>query len=253
ARRRDGKMHILNTTPDNGLVNDFMAEAFGSPQSNRLYRIGIATHAYVDSWAHQNFVGWYDDLNDTGLNPLPEIGHAEAGHKPDLVQYSWPDKRLTYRRKVVNNDRFLDAARRLFKQYCDYLDGLEIDCPNRPSPDALMARLDLAVSCATGTSEKQRRKQHVSAYVELAPWLDEYEERDWFDYAIRTEVRGLPDSHDGIISSLPTFFPDRYFWKSEKETTHWFQFQRAVKAHERFGIERLTPLFKEMGVDLSRA
>ena len=45
ARRKDGKMHILNTTPDNDISRNMLSSAFKSSQDVRLYRIGIATHA----------------------------------------------------------------------------------------------------------------------------------------------------------------------------------------------------------------
>ncbi|WP_339041683.1 DUF6765 family protein [Candidatus Lariskella endosymbiont of Hedychridium roseum] len=32
-------------------------------QSGDLYWIGIATHAFLDTWAHQNFTGTMDDFN----------------------------------------------------------------------------------------------------------------------------------------------------------------------------------------------
>ena len=42
ARRGDGKMHILNTTPDNDIANDMLSSAFKASTDSRPYRIGIA-------------------------------------------------------------------------------------------------------------------------------------------------------------------------------------------------------------------
>ena len=78
ARRTDGKMHILNTTPNGGMAGEWLDEALKVTSETRLYRIGIATHAYADTWAHQNFVGWYDHFNNIALDPKPDIGHADA-------------------------------------------------------------------------------------------------------------------------------------------------------------------------------
>ena len=120
ARRRDGKMHILTTTPDSENAGHLLAEAFKSSADCRLYRIGIATHAYVDTWAHQNFVGWFDDFNGMG-KVLPNVGHADAAHNPDRVGHRWDDDRLID--VVVNNNhRFWAAAEKLFGRYCDYLE-----------------------------------------------------------------------------------------------------------------------------------
>lgn len=85
ARRKDGKMHRLITTPDSENANKIFYEA---AKSNNLYRLGIACHAYADTFAHQNFVGYYDVTNSfAGLleAAIPNIGHACALHKPD-----WP-------------------------------------------------------------------------------------------------------------------------------------------------------------------
>ncbi len=66
-------------------------------------------------------------------------------------------------------------------------------------------------------------------------------------------MEGLQDSHDGLRSRL-TVFSDKYFWKEgvDHAETHWLRFQEAVKAHERFGLELLGPLFAKMGIDLRR-
>lgn len=60
ARRKEGKLHYLNTTPDSKNARKILKSAF---TSENIYRIGIASHAYADTWAHQNFVGYYDDFN----------------------------------------------------------------------------------------------------------------------------------------------------------------------------------------------
>ena len=94
ALRKDGKMHLLNTTPNSGNANEIMDQAFKSTQDIMAYRIGIASHAFADTWAHQNFVGWYDYFNNIGLDPKPDIGHADAEHHPDYVSHRWVDNRL---------------------------------------------------------------------------------------------------------------------------------------------------------------
>jgi len=259
AKRRDGKMHILNTTPDNALANELLAEAFRAPEDNCLYRIGIATHACADTWAHQNFVGWNDSFNRLGA-PKPNIGHTDAWYKPDRVGQEWRDSRLV-RPEIVNRTRFLLAARCLFGHYCAYLDGLGQQYPQRPSWDDLEAELADAMSAGPDGGRRER----VPTYKHMAPWLPEYDEHWWFGQAIRTEVRGMRDLHDTLGSLLDHFMDkwpwlrarlgDRYFWRphAPKTSTHWYQFQRAAKAHERFGLKRLSPLFEQMGVDIGRA
>ena len=52
--------------------------------SNDLYRIGIAIHAYADTWSHQNFVGYNDKVNaQKGLSKklIPNICHERCFRK----------------------------------------------------------------------------------------------------------------------------------------------------------------------------
>jgi hypothetical protein len=58
--RIDGKLHVLNTTPNSKNANLILSEAL---KTEDIYRIGLAIHSYADSWAHQNFVGSEDVFN----------------------------------------------------------------------------------------------------------------------------------------------------------------------------------------------
>jgi hypothetical protein len=94
AFRKDGKMHWLNTTPNSENANKIIDAAIST---ENLFRIGVACHCYADSWAHQNFVGYYDEFNAMA-SPLskvtPDIGHADAQHNPDWPGLIWRDQRL---------------------------------------------------------------------------------------------------------------------------------------------------------------
>jgi hypothetical protein len=116
AQRRDGKMHLFNTTPYNESAQRLLQDAFTAEEKFRLYRIGVATHSFADTWAHQNFTGWYDSFNAVGKNVVPNIGHADAFHQPDWVGLLWTDKRLV-EGEINNNHRFLSAAEAIFHHY----------------------------------------------------------------------------------------------------------------------------------------
>jgi hypothetical protein len=251
AQRRDGKMHLLNTTPNNYMANELLDAAFKSSVDVRLYRIGIATHAYVDTWSHQNFVGWYDYFNNIGLDLKPDIGHADGEHHPDWVSHFWVDERLVVS-EVSNRDRFIAAAEALFGKYCHYL-KVERQVDNSRGWDALEGEL-LALMGPTYTGDKIRHEQaRQNAYRECIGWLDdEFDERKWFDAAIRTDVKGIRDSVDGISVRL-NFIRDEYRWHDDhdKEQCHWYRFQMAVKEHERLGLELLSPIFTKMGINLA--
>ena len=94
AMRKDGKLHLLNTTPNSRNVSTLLQKAI---KTASLYRIGIALHTYADSFAHQNFVGYYDCFNAMkGLlkRMVPDIGYADAGFNPDIPGKIWKDERL---------------------------------------------------------------------------------------------------------------------------------------------------------------
>lgn len=240
ARRRDGKMHILNTIPDSDLANKMMEDAFNSPEETRLYRIGIATHAYADTWAHQNFAGFSDNFNGDDLNPVPNIGHAEAGHHPDMVGHRWQDNRILAE-SVDNNARFLQAAYRIFSHFCEY-NGMEGD----------WAGLEKSFRDIMGPAKTipdfYDKENRIKQYKEIAPWLEDYDERTWHDAAIEVDVKGLEDSYREGVRSALTFLPDKRTWRVKKEDTDWYKFQEAVKEHQAFMRPALNQLFLQMGI-----
>lgn len=252
ARRRDGRMHILNTTPDSENARELFDAAFAAPEHIRLYRIGIATHMYADTWAHQNFVGWFDSHNHLDMSLAPNIGHADAGHHPDWPAHRWDDHRLVDA-AVDNRMRFLDAAQAIFRRYCRY--QKQQGKPDRSRRwNTLKQDLAEAMGLAFSGNENWYRQKRLAAYRRLAPWLTEFDERDWFNAAIETEVRGLRDPGEGI-AALFTLLPDSYRFRRDvdHEQTHWYGFQEAVKDHERLALRLLAPIFSQMGVDIRKS
>lgn len=242
ARRADGKMHILTTTPNNDLAQKVLDAALSETAAYRLHRIGVAVHAFADSWAHQNFVGWFDGINGECMNPLPNIGHADFKHHPDWVGHRWDDGRILDK-EVNNNNRFLAAARCMFNMFKTKSGAaspgnwasLEADLIKAMGPD---------YSGELNHGHDTRREQ----YQKLAPWLPEYDPNMWFDAAVQTKVKGLPDK------LLPdhVLFKDRYFWKTGWHDSDWFKFQEAIKAHQAMCMTELKLFFDQMEVDLTK-
>ncbi len=116
-------------------------------KSKDPYWIGIASHAFVDTWAHQNFTGLKDVYNAVekhqtnkvcfgfskellGLSAF--VGHADVLGLPDTPNTIWYDYRLK-NMKIDNNERFLNAARCLFEMYIKYADkNLLVNMPSDP-------------------------------------------------------------------------------------------------------------------------
>ena len=237
AWRKDGKMHWLCTTPDSRNANAIMDDALGS---GNVYRIGIAAHGYADTWAHQNFTGYYEDFNamDTALGLIaPNIGHADAGHSPDWPALRWRDPRLL-RPAVDNKARFLAAARRLYEKFARFADPRISDAVLLGTRTALSRDLSRAIGerdQVNGNSEAR-----VSRYLQLAKRpryggrdLPVYDEDLWFDDAVNEDVRGLRDRSDNVLLRIDPF-TDRYTWKSGPpyQQSHWYRFQEAIKTQQ---------------------
>jgi hypothetical protein len=239
ARRSDGKMHILTTTPGSELARKIMEAARQDSSPNRLHRLGVAAHAFVDTWAHQNFVGWYDGINGEGMNLVPNIGHADFMHHPDWVGHRWNDSRVI-NGEVNNNHRFLDAAKNLFEEFC-----LCTKNNNNGLWPVLQKDLQDAMGAVFSNEKLRGSESRFAAYDRLFK-LPGYEPQAWFDSAVTTDMQGLPDD---FMPSL-TIFKDHYEWKNNWQSSNWYLFQEAVKAHQAFCMDELKPLFMQMNVSL---
>ncbi len=238
GRRRDGKMHVLNTTPNSGIAGLLLNEALKISDETKLYRIGIATHAYADTWAHQNFVGWYDFFNNIALDPKPDIGHADAEHHPDWVAHRWDDGRLV-EGEVNNIHRFLTAAEHIYEHYRNFLATKRISAKN--SWEILQTDLYEAMGKNSFSGPRNiNESKRIKAYKKLAPWLRNFDKDKW--------------QNDAMEGSLLELVTDRcwYAWKEEidLETTDWYKFQEAVKEHQVLAMQNLEPIFSGMGIDL---
>lgn len=246
AFRKDGKMHWMNTTPNSKNANAIIDAAL---DSQNLYRIGIAAHAYVDTWAHQNFVGYEDHFNAMEgplAECLPNIGHADAKHDPDWPGLIWEDVRLID--GVVNNkQRFLDAAGHLFEKLARFTDRATSDKALLQGKAELIEDISLAIGEPDhGNAQREAR---IGRYRELAATkaaykgaaIPAYDADGWFDAAVNEDVRGWRDRLEGMLAPLDPF-PDTYSWKDRDgyQQTDWWRFQEAVKDHQNEAWEILS-------------
>ena len=236
----------LNTTPDSSNANQIMDQALAS---NNLYRIGIACHAYSDTWAHQNFVGLYDEFNalkDLVDQILPNIGHLDAEHDPDIPDLIWEDHRLV-ETEVDNKERFLEAAGRIFTKFKRYLVAEISEQVLRLEKERLLSDLEQII---TNADDKEER---IKSYNKLA-LQDEYggenvpayNEYRWFDKAVKEEP---PDSLLEEINPLGII--ESYTWKdiNKYQETHWFKFEEAVKEHQQEATKILEPVLADKEIE----
>ena len=102
------------TTPNNRRSRQLVtAGAANSP-----FQLGIALHALQDTFSHQTFSGWQEDLNSCYPwyyveSVIPNVGHAELRVTPDVVNYIWTDPRDGSR--VDNKIRARRAAKATYE------------------------------------------------------------------------------------------------------------------------------------------
>jgi hypothetical protein len=200
-----------------------------------LYRIGIAAHCYADTWAHQNFVGWFDDMNGIPDIPLPNIGHFDAKHNPDLVRHTWKDSRLV-NDDINNNERFITAAQRLYEHFCSFNSQVSNQAP-RGTWDQLYVFLT-----SIWNDESLDMDARIDGYRKHSKVLKNYDDRVWEAGAfVRKNVQSPSDD-----------WLEKCVWRTDvkKANTDWFKFQEAVKSHIVDASTILRPAFLEAKVHI---
>jgi Family of unknown function (DUF6765) len=91
-------------------------------EKDDLYQMGVALHGLQDTFSHEKFSGWREDLNSCFPwyyleSSLPNVGHAEMRVIPDVVNYVWTDPRDGTR--IDNRKRTMRAAKVTFDYLAD--------------------------------------------------------------------------------------------------------------------------------------
>ena len=171
--RLDEGSNRLNTTPNSPGVKKLLVNAL---ETRNLYRAGIALHTYADSWAHQNFSGKMEPWNRLEPNsPIPPIGHAQALSKPDTLDLEWTDPRLRSPHDNISNyDRFLRAARQIYKYLATY---------NRRQFDDLEL-VEWELNDIVGTTRPRKQmSERINDFI-IKGSLTPYNRRAWLEEAL---------------------------------------------------------------------
>jgi len=225
------------TIPNSENANMLLKDAL---QSGDLYRVGIAIHAFADTWAHQNFLGMKHGANGRNqIDIIPNIGHADFFHEPDKIHNEWKDPRLGEEASIVNNDdRLIAAAKHIF---------IHLFRLKNPGSDDNMAaeefvELNLEKQLKDAMDESywigSDSRARISAYQKISAelGLDEYQydSNQWrYEAVAKREVE------------LDHF--DKYWAKDNFLVSDWYKFQMAVKAHRDDALDKFHQLYEQVG------
>jgi hypothetical protein len=261
AKRKDGRTNPLNTTPDSKNASAIIDEAL---RTQDMHRIGIASHSYVDTWAHQNFTGHKDDFNMTRnwltriwwrIRKIDVVGHMAALCKPDRIALSWSDRRLKSGSFIDNFSRFKEAAGRLFEKYRTHVD------PSGALGNIDADREDLIhdLSWAAGINgrEVDDKDRRIDRYLHLS-MKPEYGGREiptydyglWFRAAIKEVWK--PVTPGEVLLYNPREPIREYSWRDPAlyHQSAWYRFQAAVKDHQDFAWKLMEKgPFKDIELD----
>lgn len=197
-----GKQNELSTTPNSKNARDLLGTAL---KSNNPYRIGIALHTFADTWSHQNFTGLHEDWNSVYpwykvfKSVAPNIGHAEAGHAPDVISDTWTDHRLE--KKINNQERAFEATGEIYKAL-----------KNNSKCGPKWSDVKKSYRKIINASDYDERKVQIDDFLvdNNLGTVPNYSEHEWIDRALDkegTEIVMKPDFTD----------------------THWHHFHQAAK------------------------
>ena len=198
-----GKRNKLNTTPNSQNAQIVLSEALAS---DNPYRLGIALHTFADTWSHQNFTGLREEWNS--VYPwysvkkylVPDIGHAEAGHSPDVISEVWTDHR--FNQQIVNVDRAFDAVREIYRN---------LQKNSRQGPNWGDVRLKYLKILRVQNYDDRTKTIVDFTKNEVHIDIPKYDEQQWIKAAL---------DKTGEEAEMANDF----------EQTHWHQFHLAAKA-----------------------
>jgi hypothetical protein len=253
ARRKDGLMSDWTTTPNSPLANEMLDTALGS---GSLHRIGASAHAYADTWAHQNFLGKDASFNEMpdetraekieGVISLMRVGHALAGHRPDIPGLIWIDGRLVDA-QIDNTARFMDAANHLYRKLATYKNPQISQAELDENAVALVIDLKTDVGPSSKTSQQldrariDRYKARAGTVAYGGVPMPEYRLARWADAAfvqqrsdLKQQIAIFLEEKTGMAGDALGFGTRvSCSWKdtANYQNTDWWKFQVAIQSH----------------------
>lgn len=253
--------------PNSEVARQMMADCIRNKDyAFALHRFGIALHTFVDTWAHQQFVGMVCDYNkirslDIVADPayandpiygeltggamkaqafiaghLP-VGHAAALTCPDMPFLKWSFVRENGEQVHRDNPAdFLDAATAMFNMARRFAAGAP-RLPDQEMPVADRALIDHML----------RTTLHIDGETRHQVWLKAIRTGEFsFGAEDASYVEQGPGSwkYDALNNDPDTETGDELFDYSDKFLdSDWKKFHDAVQFHRMFVLHDLLPRF----------
>jgi len=236
VQRKDGKMHLLMTTAAGNYAQEIF---YHTTRNNNLYIMGMVSHMLSDTFAHQNFIGTLDEMNSMSIvweKSKPNIGHAEAGFKPDIPNLIWIDPRLIDENAEINNrERIIFAARKLYSNFIMATSGennwaaVKKNITEIISDTITEAQLHLYEEQKT-----QRIEQYKKLFKEFGAEED-YSPEKWFNEAVEEKLDAKKWTPKDLTKT-------EFHFREDYRKSNWFNFQEAVKQYQRNAEIILRPI-----------
>jgi hypothetical protein len=200
-----GKKNPLSTTPNSKNARAVLSKAL---ESGSPYAIGLALHMFADTWSHQNFSGLREEWNaiypwyNIFKSIVPNIGHAEAGHLPDIISETWTDYRFGTK-KIDNRPRAFEATQEIFA-----------NLRKKSKKGPLWEEVEAEFRNILYTKDYDARIKKIS------------------DFLIESGLGPIPNySKDSWIGAAIDKSGEELVMKPNFTKTDWYQFHQAAKVH----------------------
>jgi len=258
-------VHRMVCRPNSQVAKDLVHDCIQNQHlAFSLHRLGIALHTYVDTWAHQGFVGMISDFNkvdsitvapdiaykDTPIyhdlvsgltkikahvaNMLP-VGHAGVLTLPDLPFAKWSFKRENGEVVPRDNPRdFLEAATAMFNMVRRYL-AKDITLADSALPSNDQSAMDRLLRTTVQIEGEDRHKTWLNnikngafSFPAVGITYTEQGPGSWKFQALGMD----PDDETGQerFDYLPGFLE-----------SHWKRFHDAIQYQRLFILHELLP------------
>lgn len=246
----------LTCLPDSPLATDMLKAAIATRgQLGSLHRLGITTHVYADTWAHQRFSGERHHINHaldethegfeeraktTGIANAVGLGHGAVSVHPDQPFRIW--KYINWQGVPVprpNPDIFLHACERIFEFHLAYRG--EGGARSLSSADRSVLQASLAGFTSEDENDRHRRwldLVHSGAFSFGA--LTDAERQD-LEY-IPKGVGSWKYAALGTTAKIDTG-DEQYVYQESFETSNWKLFHDALKAHQAQVLREIMPAY----------